>query len=243
MKTQLLINNEKNNNPNLEWNEKYRPKSLDEITGQEKIVNFYQQQINAYYEVDTDGKPKLFKMRNAIFKGRCGVGKTSLARVLANEFDVKMIEINGSDDRSLNKIRERIVNNFKYAPIQGRFKLFVVEETENVMNEAWMLLKSPIENTKTSTVIFLCNNDANIPEAIVSRCDVHDFAPIGKNDVIKRLKQIVEKEHFILEDKIATIIYEKTMGDMRKAVAILENYHSGSIKLGENEFDDIFVAQ
>ena len=220
-----------------DWTEKYRPKKLDELIGQERIVNFYRQKVNAYRE------GKLFKMRNSIFKGRCGVGKTSLAYVLRNEFDVEMIVINGSDDRSLTKMRERVVNNFRYAPFHGRFKLFYIDETENLMNDAWMLLKSPIEKTKTSTVIFSCNDDKNIPEPIASRCDVWDFAPIEKNDVIKGLQFIAKAENFTLEDKIANVIYEKTRGDMRKAVATLENYHSGAIQLGLNDFDDIFVLR
>jgi len=220
-----------------EWNEKHRPKTLDEIIGQEQIVNFYRQKVNAYRE------GKLFKMRNAIFKGRSGVGKTSMAYVLRNEFDIEMITVNGSDDRSLNKMRERVVNNFRYAPFHGRFKLFIIDEVENLLNDAWMLLKSPIEKTKTSTVVFICNEDKGIPEAIVSRCDVHDFAPIEKSDVIKGLNRIAEKEGFMLEDKIANIIYDRCRGDMRKAVATLENYHNKSIQLGINDFDDIFVLR
>jgi replication factor C small subunit len=221
-----------------EWNEKYRPKTLDEMIGQERIVKFYRQKTNAYHE------GKLFKMRNAIFKGRSGVGKTSMAKVLKNEFGVEMIEINGSDDRSLNKMRERVVNNFRYAPLYGgRFKLFYIDETENLLNDAWMLLKSPIEKTKTSTVIFSCNDDKNIPEAIVSRCDVWDFAPIEKSDVIAGLNKIAEKEGFTLEEKIANIIYDKCRGDMRKAVATLENFHNDTIQLGINDFDDIFVMR
>jgi len=220
-----------------EWNEKYRPKTLDEIIGQDRVINFYKQKVQAYKE------GKLFKMRNAIFKGRCGVGKTSLARVLKTEFDVEMIEINGSDDRSLNKMRERVVNNFRYAPFHGRFKLFYIDETENLLNDAWMLLKSPIERTKTSTVIFSCNDDKNIPEAIQSRCDVWDFTPIEKSDVIARLNRIAEKENFQLEEKVANIIYDKCRGDMRKAVATLENYHTNSIQLGISDFDDIVVLR
>ncbi len=226
-----------------DWNEKYRPQTLNEIIGQERIVNFYRQQLNAYYTIGADGQYILPKMRNAIFKGRCGVGKTTIARVLAKEFNVKMIEINGSDDRSLNKIRERVVNNFRFAPLQGRFKLFIVDETENLLNDAWMLLKSPIEKATSSTVIFICNSDNNIPEAIVSRCDVHDFAPIEKSDVVAGLNRIAKKENFTLDEKIANVIYEKTRGDMRKAVATLENYHNGAIQLGLNDFDDIFVLR
>lgn len=225
------------------WNEKHRPKTLDEIIGQERIVEFYRQQINAYRKIGADGNYELHKMGNAIFKGRCGVGKTSLARVLAKEFAVQIIEINGSDDRSLNKMRERVVNNFRFSPLEGRFKLYMIDETENLLNDAWMLLKSPIEKAPSSTVIFICNNDANIPEAIVSRCDVHDFAPIEKSDVIMGLNRIAEKEGFTLEDKIANIIYDRCRGDMRKAVTTLENYHNKSIQLGINDFDDIFVLR
>jgi replication factor C small subunit len=222
---------------NDEWNEKYRPKTLDDIIGQEQIVKFYRQKINAYHE------NKLFKMRNAIFKGRSGVGKTSMARVLKNEFNVDMIEINGSDDRSITKMRDKVVNNFKYAPFRNRFKLFYLDETENLLNDAFMLLKSPIEKTKTSTVIFSCNDDKNIPEAIVSRCDVFDFAPIEKPDIVKGLNKIALHEGFILEEKIANIICDKARGDMRKAVATLENYHNNAIQLGINDFDDIFVIK
>lgn len=215
----------------MSWVEKYRPKEFDDIVGQEHIVNYYRKWK------ECGGKPS-----HAIFKGRCGIGKTSLAYVIENEFGVKMMPINGSADRSLTYFRDTMIPTWKCLPLQGKFRFVCVDETENMLNDAWMVLKSPLENyAHNVVVVFLANNDSNIPEAIRSRCEVFDFAPISKNDIVKRLRYIADQECYEVEDRVLEIIAEKGRGDLRKAVTLLEDSSRQALEFGKDEFRDMFV--
>ena len=217
----------------LDWDEKYRPKTFDDVVGQEKVVNYYQQ----YKE--NDSKPK-----HAIFKGRCGIGKTSMAHVIENEFGLHMMGVNGSADRSLSYFRDTLIPTMRVKAFIGKFRFFYIDETENMLNEAWMVLKTPLEDKRfrrNFMVIFSCNNDKNIPEAIHSRCDVFDFPPISRGDIIKRLRYIAGEEQVDVTDEVLTTISEKARGDLRKAVTLFEDFSKKALQFGKNEFEDMFV--
>lgn len=215
----------------MNWTEKYKPKTFEDIVGQERIVNYYKK-----YKQSTG------KIRNSIFRGRSGTGKTSMAHVIANEFSADLTVINGSADRSLTYFRDKLIPTMRVASFIGLQRIIYIDETENVMSEAWMVLKSPIEQFQNNApVIFSCNEDKNIPEAIRSRCDVFDFAPISKSDTIKSLRQIAEKEQLDVKDEVLGIIYDKAKGDLRKAITLLENYSKKAMDFGKNEFEDMFV--
>jgi replication factor C small subunit len=215
----------------MDFDEKYRPKTFDDMVGQERVVNYYRKWKEA------NGKPK-----HAIFRGRCGIGKTSMANVIENEFGVIMMNINGSADRSLTYFRDRLIPTMKVSPFSGKFRFIYIDETENMLNEAWMVLKTPLEKYKhNAVVVFSCNDDKNIPEAIRSRCEVFDFTTIGKNDIKKRLHYIAEQEKLEVSDEVIETISEKARGDLRKAVTLLEDYSKKAFTFGKNEFDDMFV--
>jgi len=215
----------------MEWNEKYRPKTFDDIVGQDKVVNYYRKWKEA------GDKPK-----HAIFRGRCGIGKTSMAKVIENEFGVIMMNINGSADRSLTYFRDTLIPTMKVAPFRGDFRFIYIDETENMLNDAWMVLKTPLEQYSHNTVVvFSCNDDSNIPEAIRSRCEIFDFSPISKSDIKKRLRYISEQEKLEVTDEVLDTISEKARGDLRKAVNLLEDYSKNARQFGKNEFEDMFV--
>jgi len=214
----------------LDWDEKYRPTTFDDIVGQDRIINYYKQ-CKA-----TNGR-----IKHAIFRGRCGVGKTTMARVIEQEFGVFMTPINGSNDRTLTFFRTKIIPTMKVAPFKGKFRLIFVDEVESMLSEAWLVLKTPLEDYKHNcTVIFACNDD-KIPEAIRSRCDVFDFAPISKSDTVKRLRQIADKEELEVKDEVLNVIYDKSKGDLRKSITLLENYSKKAMDFGKSEFEDMFV--
>ncbi len=199
----------------VDWDEKYRPKTFDDMVGQSEVVNYYRKQkIN-------DGKPK-----HAIFKGPPGVGKTSMAYVIENEFGVKMTNINGSADRNFTYFRDTLIPTMKVKPFKGNFRFIYIDETENIHNEAWMALKTPLEIYKHNTVVvFSCNDNKNIPDAIRSRCVVFDFTMISKFDSIKRLQYIAQNEHLEITTENLTAIADESNGDLRKAIMSLENNH------------------
>jgi len=106
---------------------------------------------------------------------------------------LKMTNINGSADRNFTYFRDTLIPTMKVKPFVGKFRFIYIDETENIHNEAWMTLKTPLERYKHNTVVvFSCNNDKNIPEAILSRCEVFDFTLISKSDGVKRLRYIAQ---------------------------------------------------
>jgi replication factor C small subunit len=214
----------------MDWNTKYRPKTFDDIVGQQDIVKYYKTLLPTG------------KIGNSIFRGRCGIGKTTMARVIKQEFNVDIIPVNGSQDRSLSFFRQRIIPVMKVAPMCGKFRLIFIDEIESMLKEAWMVLKQPIEDYQyINPVIFACNDSSGIPEAIYSRCKTFDFAPITKEDMSKRLTYIAEQEQIEITDDVLYTIIDKSKGDLRKAVDMFEDYSKQAIQIGKNEFEDLFV--
>ena len=111
-----------------------------------------------------------------------------------------------------------------------------------MLKEAWMVLKDPLERYKENVVVIFIGNDTRgIPEAIYSRCDIHDFSPISKQDIINRLKFIAEKENVNVADNVLELISEKSKHDLRKAITLFEDYSKEALEFGKDEFSNMFV--
>ena len=251
-----IVNYYKSYKERCEWNEKERD-YIDEIFKRENDYNIAN---NSHLEIanlildypkyfsddilekaqDMSGKPK---PPHAIFRGRCGIGKTTTAKVIENEFNLaKPMTINGSQDRSLTYFREKVIPTMKVAPFSGNFRLIVVDEIESMLKEAWMVLKTPLENYQENVmVIFICNDDKGIPEAIYSRCKTWDFTPISREDIVSRLRYIADNEQVDVTDDVLKTISEKAKNDLRKAINLFEDYSKKALQFGKDEFSDMFV--
>jgi replication factor C small subunit len=213
----------------MSWNEVYRPKTFDEVVGQEKVVTYYTEGLS-------NGN-----IDHAIFTGNSGVGKTTMAKVVANEFDVDILEFNGSDDRTLNFVREKVIPAMRYVPFRGEFRLVFIDECESMLKEAWFCLRSPLEKYEhNAKVIFSCNDDV-VPPYIRSRCIAFNFPPISKSEMKKRLQFIAQEEGLQIDDKVFESICEKSKGDLRKAVKLLEGYKNKALAFGDDEFSELFT--
>lgn len=212
--------------------EKYRPKTFDDIVGQPKVVKYYKALLNSPEK----------RIKNAIFTGRCGVGKTTTARVIKKQFGVDMMEINGSDERTLSYFRKEVLPKMKLLPLKGNFRLIFIDETESLMKDTWMALKTPSEKYEYNCpIIFACNDASNIPEAIYSRCDDFNFSPLSKSDIKNRCKYIAEQEKVDIPDEVFDSISERARGDLRKAIKLLEGNIKNAMDFGKSEFEDLFV--
>lgn len=199
------------------WIEKYRPKTLDDIIGQDQIIRALQYKVN-------NGR----NISNLIFRGRAGTGKTSCAKALAHDlfgdnWKLAFYEKNASNDRGIEIIRKKIIPNCKIMPfIPVPFKIIFFDEADGMTTDAQDCLRVPMEKIPKIRWILSCNHISKIIEEIVSRCTVYEFKPIDKTDIVKRLQFIAQKEGLTIDMRQLETIANLCKGDLRKAINDLQ---------------------
>ena len=199
------------------WVEKYRPKILDDVVGQDEII----ERLNAY--VKTKNVPHL------LFAGPAGTGKTTCSLALAKElyqdtWKQNFIELNASDERGIGIIRGKIKNFARTAPIgKSQFKIIFLDEADSLTSDAQSALRRTIEkHTRICRFILSVNFSSRVIEPIQSRCTVFRFSPIKEADIKEYMKKIAEKEKLeISEDGLETLVFI-SRGDLRKAINVLQ---------------------
>ena len=199
------------------WTEKYRPSSLDAIYGQHHIIPILKK------FVEKGDIPHL------LFSGQQGVGKTATAIAIAkelfgNKWRLNWLEINASDERSIQTIRETVKNNARIAPATGtKFRIVFLDEADFLTAEAQAALRRIIERYSTSCRFILsCNNPAKIIDPIKDRCVEFRFSRLKDEDIIKLVTDIASKEGVHLTEDGATTIAKYSDGSARRAILILQ---------------------
>jgi replication factor C small subunit len=200
------------------WTEKYRPKTLDEVIGQEQIVR----RLKSY--VKTGNLPHL------LFSGPPGVGKTACAVSVAREmfgdtWQNNFIELNASDERGIDVVRNNIKNFARTASLgEARFKIIFLDEADALTSDAQSALRRTMERyTATCRFIISCNYSSKIIEPIQSRCAVYRFGPLSPKDIETMVRRIDKREGIkVTKDGMDAIVYV-ARGDMRKAVNALQS--------------------
>jgi len=199
------------------WTEKYRPKNLSELVGQESII----ERLQAYAAAKN--------VPHLIFAGPPGTGKTTAALALAHEvfgehtWRQNFNELNASDERGIGIIRGKIKDFARTAPIGTSFKIIFLDEADSLTPDAQAALRRTIEKyTHICRFILSVNYSSKLIEPIQSRCAVFRFKPLTADDIKKYIRKIATKEKLeITPDGLEALIFI-ARGDMRKAINILQ---------------------
>lgn len=199
------------------WVEKYRPRKLSEVIGQQVIV----ERLSAYTRTRS--------MPHMLFAGPAGCGKTTCAIALARElygiqWRDSLIELNASDERGIDIVRGKIKDFARAASIGGAdFKIIFLDEADSLTSDAQAALRRTMERyTQTCRFILSCNYSSKIIEPIQSRCAVFRFKPLAEADVKVYLKHIAHAEKVDVTEDGLDAICELAAGDLRKATNILQ---------------------
>lgn len=199
------------------WTEKYRPKKLSEIKGQEAITG----RLEAFI------KAKNFP--HLLFAGPAGVGKTTAAIAMAKElygdtWQDNMMELNASDERGIDVVRVKIKDFARTRAVENvPFKVIYLDESDALTKEAQDALRRIMEDyTQTVRFILSCNYSSKIIPPIQSRCTIFRFKPLAKEIVQLILQKVAVNEGLDLEKDALDLIYEASEGDMRKAHNLLQ---------------------
>jgi replication factor C small subunit len=199
------------------WIEKYRPKTLKQVAGQNEIID----RLKAY--------SKIKSIPHLMFAGPAGTGKTTSALALAKEifeetWKQNFIELNASDERGIGIIRGKIKYFARTAPIgKTKFKIIFLDEADSLTPDAQAALRRTMEKyTHICRFILSVNYSSKIIEPIQSRCTVFRFRPIKSDDIKKYMRNIASKEKLeITSDGLETLIFI-SKGDLRKAINTLQ---------------------
>ncbi len=233
---------------------KARPKTFDEVRGQDHIVTTLRNQI------------KTGRLQHAyLFCGTRGTGKTSVAKLLAravncehpvngspcNECDacseinegnsMNVIEIDAASNNGVDNIRE-IIEEVQYRPTKGRYKVYIIDEVHMLSQGAFNALLKTLEEPPSYVIFILATTEAaKIPVTILSRCQRYDFHRINISTIVERMRELTEREGIEAEEKALRFVARAADGSMRDALSLLDQCMA--FYMGENlTYDKVLKA-
>jgi DNA polymerase-3 subunit gamma/tau len=217
---------------------KHRSRTFDEVVGQSPVAKTLKAAI------DSDRVHHAY-----LFTGTRGVGKTSMARIFANELnnpenkdeigtaifsgqDTDVIEIDAASNTGVDHTRELIANS-AYRPMRGRYKVYIIDEVHMLSMQAFNALLKTMEEPPEHVKFILCTTEAHkVPATIQSRCQRFDFRNIPVNQIAEHLTSVIKNEKFKADDELIFTIARLGNGSMRDALSLLDRLMaSGEKKL------------
>ena len=231
---------------------KYRPQKLEELVGQEHI------------KIALSNAIELNKISHAyLFTGPRGTGKTSTARIFAKSLNCKkglttspcgecescvdianavpmdVIEIDAASNRKVEDT-QNILEKILYAPVYGRYKIYIIDEVHMLSNTAFNSLLKTLEEPPENVIFILATTEVHkVLDTIKSRCQRFDFRRITTDDIVKHLRYISDKEGINIEDDALKSIAKNSAGGMRDSIALLDQLSilSGDVAISTDDIN------
>ena len=230
---------------------KWRPKTFDEVKGQDAIVTTLKNQIRSG------------RIGHAyLFCGTRGTGKTSVAKIMAravncpdsadgnpcnecpvcksilSESSMNVIEIDAASNNGVDNIRD-IREQVQYPPTEGKYKVFIIDEVHMLSTGAFNALLKTLEEPPEYVIFILATTEVHkIPVTVLSRCQRYDFKRIPVDTIVKRLQELTTAEGIEMDDRAAAYIAKCADGAMRDALSLLDEcvaFHPG----GKLSYDEV----
>lgn len=237
---------------------KYRSKTFDEIIEQKPIITTLKNAII------NSRIPHAY-----LFSGPRGTGKTSVARIFAKALNcsdkptpnpcgkcdqctkiasgqaLNVMEIDAASNRGIDEIRD-LREKIKYKPVEGRYKVYIMDEAHMLTNEAFNALLKTLEDPPQNTIFILATTEPQkIPVTIASRCQRFDFGRIKAEKIEEHLKNIASNEKVSITDEALNLISRQCEGSLRDAISLLDQLVSfcGSAVTAEDVVSVLGTAQ
>jgi DNA polymerase-3 subunit gamma/tau len=214
---------------------KHRPQAFEEVIGQDHVTQTLKNAIQSD------------RVAHALlFSGPRGVGKTSVARIMAKAMNcakgpttspcnmcpsckeitesaaMDVFEIDGASNRGIDEIRE-LRENIKYMPSRSRFKIYIIDEVHMLTAPAFNALLKTLEEPPSHVLFFFATTEPHkIPTTILSRCQRHNFKRIGLEQIVASLQQVCQKSSFQISAESLQLLAQEAGGSMRDALSLLD---------------------
>lgn len=226
----------------------YRPQTFSEVVGQEPIVSTLKNAV------------KNSSVSHAyLFTGSRGVGKTTIARLLAKAVNcanqkngepcgtcdvceairknlfIDLVEIDAASNTGVDNVRE-LIEHIKFKPTSAKYKVFIIDEVHMLSKAAFNALLKTLEEPPEHAIFILATTDVHkVPATIISRTQRFDFSRITAGDIVAQLQKVAKEEKIKTEDTVLALIARQAQGSMRDALSLLNKIAGNGAKISMQE--------